>query len=155
MAWMPQDGQNVRIYSKLQPNLVLAAAPGDQHPVYVHQLANGDSPETTVFQVQTWGGTDYLFELYLRNVPDQGDMKLSWQTVGNTLWLVLNPAFQDSGIADCFAADPLNPEPWVALNDYGQNFVVDVFNSESDEGSRVDAFPWNGGDNQWWRIMSV
>lgn len=156
MAWVPQDGQNVRFYSKLQPDLVLAASLDSKFTCYVHQMANGDSPETTMFQVAMPAGVDYMFQLFLRNVPGQGDLKLNWtvQPNGDVL-LQLNPAYQDSDESDYFSYDNLDPDPWIAINNYTHDLVVDVFGSESNEGSRVDAFPWNGGDNQWWRVVPV
>lgn len=155
MSWIPQDGQNIRFYSKLGTDMVLAASPNLEFPCYIHHLSNGPAPEATVFQVSLSAGEDYDFQLYLRNVPGAGDQKLSWSYAPNGPFLVLNGGWVDSGVNDYFSYDTLDPDPWIAINNYVHDHVVDVFEFASAEGSRVDAFPWNGGDNQWWRVVPV
>ena len=152
MVWVPQDGQNVRFYSKLQPDLVLAGDPALEF-LYVHQMANGDAPDTTVFQLSVKDGPDYPFQVYMRNLTDAMDQKLSWTAGPNGRLLTLNPYYQDSGDADYFSYDTLDPDPWIAINNYTHDLVVDVYGSESYEGARIDGYAWNGGDNQWWRVV--
>lgn len=155
--WTPANGQKVRFHSKFDANLVLSATYGPEYCCAVYHLQNGPAPHKTVFEVESVG-TDGGFSLCLRNLPDGcEDMRLMWfwptseYKVG---YLALNPTRVHSGGDDYFFIDPLG-DPWFALNNYRRNRVVDIYGSETYDGARIDAFPWNGGDNQWWRAELV
>lgn len=51
-----------------------------------------------------------------------------------------------------FTGDLLDPAPWFALNNNEHDKVVDVDHGRTDENTPVIGFPWNGGDNQKWRM---
>lgn len=152
MTWVPVEGQKVRFFSKLDSSVVLGAAAGVG--IFVHRIDNGLAPEKTLFEVQ-YIKDDGAFQLFLRNVPGISDMKLTWywpQQEPGACYLSLNPDFVDSGDWDHFRIDALDG-PYFALNNNDKNRVVDILQSNTGEGARIEAYPWNGGDNQWWRAM--
>ena len=152
--WTPANGQRVRFFTKLNGlsgnNLVLGAQFGKWPAFFLHSLAkNGPAPAQTLFEVndvQPDGG----FQLYLRHVPGTEDMKITWYWPDHCT-LALNPAYLDSREQDVFRIDSLG-DPWFALNNEGKSRVVDVYGSQTAENSQVDAWKWNEGDNQWWRV---
>lgn len=150
--WTPTTGQKVRFHSKFDANLVLSATYGPEYCCAVYHLQNGPAPEKTLFDVEE-AGNDGTFALCLRDRPGQEDLRLMWYwplTQYKACVLALNPVDVHSGGDDYFRIDPLG-DPWFALNDTRGNRVVDIYGSETYEGARIDAYGWNGGDNQWWR----
>ena len=155
--WTPANGQKVRFFTKLNgvsgDEFVLGARFGAPWPAFfLHSLAmGGPAPSQTLFEVdcvQPDGG----FQLFLRNVPGTADMKITWYWPDHCM-LALNPSFMDSGNDDVFRIDALT-DPWFALNNEGKSRVVDVYDSTLSENAQVDAWTWNGGDNQWWRVQT-
>ena len=153
--WTPANGQRVHFYTRLNgvtgDDFVLAAAFGHWPAFYLHSLAmGGPAPSQTIFEVDEVG-PDGGFQLFLRNLPGVSDMKITWYWPDHCS-LALNPAYMDSGDDDVFRIDSLG-DPWFALNNEGKSRVVDVYDSQLAENAQVDAFTWNGGDNQWWRAV--
>lgn len=48
--------------------------------------------------------------------------------------------------------DGLDPSPWVAINNYNHDRVIDIDHGVMEDGRRLLSFPWNSGTNQWWRL---
>ena len=159
MVWVPQNGQRFRFFSKLGTDVVLAATLGrfanfpQSGPsdicCYVHRLANGPAPEATVFEVQM--NDDGSFNLVLTQPTplEPQILTLSWEDYDGYRLAPNLTGFTR------FWADPLDPDPWIALNNYDRDHVVDVIESDISQGALINAFPWNGGDNQWWRPVGA
>lgn len=148
--WSPATGQRVRFHSKLNDSIVLAAAPTGYPTCSAHYVQDGPAPEATLFEVEVDG--DGLFQLFLRNVPGEADFQLMWYWPpghGGSCMLAPNSLI-DYGDDMRFRMDPLG-DPWFALNNFNGRRVVDLFGSETYRGAEINAWTWNGGDNQWWR----
>lgn len=59
------------------------------------------------------------------------------------------------GQSTLFTIDDLDPSPWFALNNADKSRVADISQSFMVNNRYVISFPWNGGDNQKWRVEVV
>jgi len=158
MTWVPAAGQRVRFLSKLNDNIVLSMNPNLGMPAF--QVRNLETdwpmhPELTDFEVQMNG--DGSFQLWLSHVPGLAPVKLTWYwppSEDDVCVMAVNPSFIDSGNNDACWIDSLG-DPWFALNNWDRNRVVDIYEYDTSSGAQIDAFSWNGGDNQWWRGQVV
>lgn len=152
------NGRQVRFYSYLDPDVVMALTPENPHTC-VHHLSSGAVPRQTVFTIHKAPGRPQdRFELSVAFEPGW-DVQLAWLAwddgSDSGTWLTNATGVPNQGPdMNVFTIDVVDG-CWFALNNSDHTRVADVSGSGTFEGNEIIGFPWNGGPNQRWRAEIV
>ena len=146
------NGVRIRLHSYLDSeNLVLAL---NLDGCFVHNLSSGLAPDTTIF---TCDQIDGGFVLSQQEVEYGGPLMVWWGpgAVYTPDALLSSDATQSGEPSQrVFTVDFVNG-CWFALNNYDHSYVADIYESDTTEGTTIQPYHWNGGDNQIWRAQIV